>query len=485
MKQGRWRSIGYWLGFLLLLTGAGFLLFSRLGDFVICECDEARHGANAYEMLQSGNYVVSTYEGEVDYFNLKPPLSFYGIMLGYRLFGFTALGLRFYSALSMFLCIAIVALWLKRRCGSIASLGSLLFFIGCFAIYGRHFARFGDADALMTLFYTVGILCMLDSRRKIRYLYGTALCFGLAFMAKSWHAALLPVTCLIYLCVTRDIRRLRLRHYAGLIAFGLAPVLPWAIARYHRDGFAFISQMLSRDVVDRASTVIENHSGNWSYYLTCLLNMPAVVTVCLLGLAAWILNRLDGRKFQFSASGWGVALWILVPLVLYSLCASKLEWYIYICLPGFAVMAGLCLQALLTGRKGWSRWAAAACALTGCILLSVWAVGNWDFIQNHLVDDDAYQRLIAGYFDRDANSGDHIYIEYEQSDADRTWIQDDYLTALYAGDLVCLPGGADAFEADEEHAYLICHKTGMNWDLLEEYPVVAEDHPLLLLENLN
>lgn len=63
--------------------------------------------------------------------------------------------------------------------------------------------------------------------------------------------------------------------------------------------------------------------------------------------------------------------------------------------------------------------------------------------------------------------------------------EDDYLTALYAGDLVCLPGGADAFEADEEHAYLICHKTSMNWDLLEEYPVVAEEHPLLLLENLN
>ena len=85
MKQGRWRSIGFWLGFLFLLTAAGFLLFSRLGDFVICECDESRHGANAYEMLQSGDYVVSTYQGEVDYFNLKPPLSFYGIVLGYRL----------------------------------------------------------------------------------------------------------------------------------------------------------------------------------------------------------------------------------------------------------------------------------------------------------------------------------------------------------------------------------------------------------------
>ena len=185
MTHRTWKATLYWIGFVLLFATAGYLLFARLGDFVICECDEARHGINAYEMLQNGDWVINTYNGETDYFNLKPPLSFYGIMLGYRLFGFNALGMRFYSALSMLLCIGAVALWLKKRRGALASLGSLLFFLGCSTIYGRHFARFGDADALMVTFYTIGVLCMLDTPRSPRYLYGSALCFGLGLYGQK------------------------------------------------------------------------------------------------------------------------------------------------------------------------------------------------------------------------------------------------------------------------------------------------------------
>lgn len=55
----------------------GFLLFTNLGETGISDCDEARHGINAYEMMQSGDYVVTTYRGEPDYWNLKPPLTDY------------------------------------------------------------------------------------------------------------------------------------------------------------------------------------------------------------------------------------------------------------------------------------------------------------------------------------------------------------------------------------------------------------------------
>ena len=107
---------------LALLTAGGFLLFTNLGETGISDCDEARHGINAYEMMQSGDYVVTTYRGEPDYWNLKPPLTDYCIMLGYRLFGYNALGLRFYSALSMMLTMIVLALWTRRRYGRIASL---------------------------------------------------------------------------------------------------------------------------------------------------------------------------------------------------------------------------------------------------------------------------------------------------------------------------------------------------------------------------
>ena len=66
------RCILYWVLLAALLTAGGFLLFTNLGEATISDCDEARHGVNAYEMMQSGDYVVTTYRGHTDYWNLKP-----------------------------------------------------------------------------------------------------------------------------------------------------------------------------------------------------------------------------------------------------------------------------------------------------------------------------------------------------------------------------------------------------------------------------
>lgn len=76
-KKNLWQDALYWVLLLALLTAGGFLLFTNLGETGISDCDEARHGINAYEMMQSGDYVVTTYRGEPDYWNLKPPLTDY------------------------------------------------------------------------------------------------------------------------------------------------------------------------------------------------------------------------------------------------------------------------------------------------------------------------------------------------------------------------------------------------------------------------
>ena len=38
---------------------------------------------------------------------------------------------------------------------------------------------------------------------------------------------------------------------------------------------------------------------------------------------------------------------------------------------------------------------------------------------------------------------------------------------------------------EEEHAYLIAHEVGMDWDILGECPIVSEDGLIMLIENLN
>ena len=63
---------GYWIWFALLTALTAFLCFRCLGIKAIDSWDEARHGISAYEMIQQGNYLVNTFMGEADYWNVKP-----------------------------------------------------------------------------------------------------------------------------------------------------------------------------------------------------------------------------------------------------------------------------------------------------------------------------------------------------------------------------------------------------------------------------
>lgn len=115
-------------------------------------------------MVINNDYIVQTYDGATDYYNCKPPLSMWMISLGYKIFGFNLIGMRFYSALSMWLMIAMLGLWLKRY-GRITSLVSVGAMIATMAVYEYHYARFGDPDALYQLFFTASMLFMLSSER--------------------------------------------------------------------------------------------------------------------------------------------------------------------------------------------------------------------------------------------------------------------------------------------------------------------------------
>lgn len=480
-----WGEILYWIAIILLLTAGGMLLFTDLGEANISDCDEARHGINAYEMLQSGDYVVSTYIGETDYWNLKPPLSFYSIILGYLLFGFNAFGMRFYSALSMLLVMIIMALWSKKRYGSLTSLFCQLFWVGCATVYGPHFARFGDADAQMLLFYVISMLCMLKSTKDLRWLYGSAVCFGLAFMSKSWHAALIPVTCFVFVCATGLIRKLRLRHYLLLIFFGLLPIAPWAIARYQRDGLAFFTQAFTVDVATRASTVHEGHKGDVFYYIVHLWANPATAMAIVTVALALVCRLL--RRTKLSTDQIGIAVWFLTPLVLYSACVSKLAWYIFVSLPALAIALGWAMQKLCCPGK--ARVLRSAVAVACCCVLLFMGWGNWQTVTAS-ANLDRYQTMILDYFDREVDSGTKIYVQYETVNSYyptdyRSWVQDDRLFCQLYGDLQCMNGGIEAFLEEEDHAYLICHDIGMDWDLLIDYPIVSEDGPLMMLENFN
>jgi 4-amino-4-deoxy-L-arabinose transferase-like glycosyltransferase len=61
--------------------------------------DESLHGILSQETLESGRFIVTTYNGEPDDFFRKPPLGLWLIATSYQPLGYAPLALRLPSAL--------------------------------------------------------------------------------------------------------------------------------------------------------------------------------------------------------------------------------------------------------------------------------------------------------------------------------------------------------------------------------------------------
>ncbi|NQU24799.1 MAG: glycosyltransferase family 39 protein, partial [Candidatus Nealsonbacteria bacterium] len=80
-----------------ILAAAGVIFFTNLGATALWDEDEPLYAACAREMLQRGDWVVPTFNG--DLFPEKPPLGYWLMIAGYKMFGVTEFAARFWSAL--------------------------------------------------------------------------------------------------------------------------------------------------------------------------------------------------------------------------------------------------------------------------------------------------------------------------------------------------------------------------------------------------
>ena len=92
------------LFFILALAVA--VCFANIGGLEVYALDEAKNAEAAREMLESGDFIVPhfNYELRTD----KPPLHYYFMAAGYKLFGVNAFGARFFSSIAGVLPILIV-----------------------------------------------------------------------------------------------------------------------------------------------------------------------------------------------------------------------------------------------------------------------------------------------------------------------------------------------------------------------------------------
>jgi len=490
-KKG-WFSVLCWISTGILLAVLVFLAFGKLGVWHIEDYDEARHGVNAYEMIKNNDYLVHTFQGEPDLWNTKPPLSFWMISLSYRIFGYNAFALRFFSALATVLAVLILAIWAMKRYGKWAVPLLLLMFTANMILYELHFTRFGDADSQYQFFFTMAMLCLLNSHKNFKWLYGCGLFFSLAFLEKSIHALMIPAVCFFTLVFTGRLKELTWKRVLLLLASALTLVLVWVIARISRDGFAYFINSYTLDVEGRVGGGLADpmHANIPAllFNLGVVLGLPYVTctaelfllpspTLCLVlcagsGVILWI-KKVKLSSFTKHAVITGL-MWIFIPALLYALMNVKFCWYVYSVL--YAVPVLTCVLMFTVIQSGVFKNTIRVSL--GIFVALMVAISTLNVINiAHIQFDHTVQGFIRESLDRDLDSEKHAYILYAENGYSN-WMPGDVLTAEFYGDLNCIDGGLDAFLADDENSLLFIARTN-NEALIEN--LMAEE--IIFYEN--
>ena len=335
-----------------ILAIAAFNFFYHLDAERVWDWDEAREGVTAYEMIQSHNFVVSTFNHQTDLWNLKPPLGAWLIALDYKIFGFNVFALRFYSAVSCFLSVVAV-MWIMARVeGRLPALISGFILTTTSPIIFIHGARSGDYSPLLTLLSILFIICLYEMGKKPLLICLAGLVFALAFLLYSFAAFQLMILALVFWGITGEYQKFPIKYYLGFLFSAFLPVAAWACWRlFNTDGGAFLSGMVSYDLLKRSTQAIEGHVGNFDYYFVSLATgdpywflFMATVMISYLASIGFKVN-FKNRLFTLTVLG------VVVPVLLFSLAKTKLGWYTIPIYPSFALVTGFLTWMLLNDRR--------------------------------------------------------------------------------------------------------------------------------------
>jgi len=337
------------------------LAFAFQGSRGIFAPDEGFYVNIAQSMLETGDFLIPRLHQQV--WLDKPPLTSWGIAAGMALFGQNEWAARAFCAVCFVLTSLLVFLLGRSlsggRAGLLATVVYATMAIPCVA------ANVVTPDTPLTLWTTAAFLSFWQSVKpgaRHATFWKMLLCvaLGLGFLTKGPAALVLAAAMLFFLVVKRRFSAYLFTPWTllGLILFGaigltwyawVANKVPGALA-YFLD-----NQVLGRTVSDKYS---RNPGPEGA-----LIYLPVVLLGTLPWSLFWLRSLRRGWRQLFTRPTWAdvarnptklfLALWIVVPLLIFCAASSKLPLYLLPIFPALAIAtARLVPQATSEGASG-------------------------------------------------------------------------------------------------------------------------------------
>ncbi|MCE0810905.1 glycosyltransferase family 39 protein [Buttiauxella sp. S04-F03] len=315
----------YILCFLIILFS--IICVYNISSSPFKDWDESRHIVNALQMMDSGNFIVNWWGSSPDMWNLKPPVSFWTIILFSATLGKSLLTLRMASIVSGVLLVSICSYLAARRYGYVSAIIFMLLVLSCRQMMMEHGFRTADPDSVYLLFSIVSVI-YLSMGYSVKNISLAALLISLAFLTKSWHALSFGfafITAYTYMLRYNGITTKLV--LIPLTCFFL-PIIMWLSIRYQYDGFVFIKKMIDYDLLHRSSSQIEGHRSNAWFYINALFSNYLSVMIAFISSLTISLLR-NGFKKTFSYDIVILIVTIVTLITFFTLAETRLSWYGY------------------------------------------------------------------------------------------------------------------------------------------------------------
>jgi len=342
----------------LLLGFCWFFFFYGIANFGLVGADEPRYAQVAREMLARHDWITPILGGTP--WLEKPVLYYWQAMVSYKIFGVSDWAARLPSACDATLMVLAIWIFLRRfRPGF--QLDGALMTASAAGVIG--FSRAASTDMPLAAMFTIGMLSWCSwycGKRKADLAIFYAF-IGLATLAKGPIAPFLAgLLIVVFAIAKRDVTVVKQTLWVpGVVVFS-AVALPWyVLVQLHNPEFFRV--FILQHNLERFGTNLYHHVQPFWYYapVSLLGLIPWTVLVaasCVLVIRLW---KSEGRHFLQSDGWWSVFLliWLIVPILFFSISQSKLPGYILPALPaGTLLVAEYVRQLVNENRRPGVAW---------------------------------------------------------------------------------------------------------------------------------
>ena len=332
----------------LLLVLVGMTLFFNLGAWSVTESSEARYAQIAKEMVETGDWLHPQLMGIYHYH--KPPVTYWLTALSNEILGVSPFSARFLLQISV-----LVQIWLVYKIALIFFKRSNPAFLSAMLYASFPALNIGSraltTDTFLALFILAALYFWFDflEDKKAFKLILSYVFLGIGFLTKGPVVLIVPVLIWGYQGIAQREKSGNWKlHVLGILLM-LGIGLSWFVYLQSEDN-RFLNYFLFKHTIDRFATDTFHRGQPFWFYGAVLLGTAF----------PWVLilfRNIPFKRADFAEKGALLVMWVLLPLLFFSLSQSKLVLYILPLYSGLAIGAVYYWEKLIDSQqKIWERW---------------------------------------------------------------------------------------------------------------------------------